>query len=244
MFVPRQYRQPDTSWMIDLIRRNPLALIVSNGSSADGPFATHLPVILDPQMAGEWSVDLVGARLLGHMNRANPHWAALKSGSTIVLIFTGPHAYVSPTVYEVTPAAPTWNYTSVHTRGVVEKIVSIEETLDVVQSTVQAVEGEFGSGWDMTESVGYFRKIVPAVGALRVTVLGADAMFKLSQEQRPEVRARVRQSFSRRECSLAHEMAELMSDCCNYDDASPARAEYRSSGNWSRCNIEEVIQNP
>ena len=101
------------------------------------------------------------------MNRANPHWAALETGSVLLLTFTGPHSYVSPTVYEVTPAAPTWNFTSVHVRGVVEKIDSIEETLGVVQSTVRAFEGAFGNGWDMTGSLDYFRSRA-AVGAFRL----------------------------------------------------------------------------
>jgi transcriptional regulator len=129
----------------------------------------------------------------------------------LVLTFTGPHSYVSPTVYEVTPAAPTWNFTAVHVRGVVEKIDSMEETLDVVESTVRAFEGAFGDGWDMTESLDYFRKIAPGVGAFRYTVTGADGMFKLSQEQPGEVRERVRQSFGQSGCTYKRETAGLMS---------------------------------
>ncbi|WP_431042202.1 FMN-binding negative transcriptional regulator [Streptomyces sp. P1-3] len=211
MFVPSHYRAPDGSWMVDLIRNNPLGLAVSNGSPEDGPFATHLPVIQDPQMTGEWSADLSGGTLLGHMNRANPHWKALETGSVILLTFTGPHAYVSPTVYEKTPAAPTWNFTSVHVHGVVEKIEGIEKTLEVVKSTVRAFEDGFGTDWDMTESLDYFRKIVPAVGAFRVSVTGAEGMFKLSQEQKPEVSALVRESFSESPCTRHRATAEMMS---------------------------------
>ncbi|MFF8919308.1 FMN-binding negative transcriptional regulator [Streptomyces sp. NPDC015032] len=211
MFVPGQYRQPDGSWIVDLLRGNPLALFVTNGSTTDGPYATHLPVIRDPQTPDEWSDDLSGATLLGHMNRANPHWKALESGTVALLTFTGPHAYVSPTVYRTTPAAPTWNFTAVHVHGVVEQIESTEETLDVVQSTVRAFEGEFGADWDMSDSVDYFRKIVPAVGAFRFTVSRAEGMFKLSQEQKPEIRERVQQSFTQRESALHRETAELMS---------------------------------
>ncbi|MBK6016205.1 FMN-binding negative transcriptional regulator [Streptomyces sp. MBT53] len=210
MFVPSQYSEPDGSWMVDLLRSNPLALMVSNGAASAAPFATHLPVIPDPDRTGEWSADLSGAVLLGHMNRANPHWRALGDGGISLLSFTGPHAYVSPTVYEVTPAAPTWNFTSVHVRGVVEKIDSTEETLEVVQSTVRAFEADFGAAWDMTESLDYFRKIVPAVGAFRLTVSGAEGMFKLSQEQEPEVRDRVQREFSRRECGRHRETAAFM----------------------------------
>ncbi|MGW7530549.1 FMN-binding negative transcriptional regulator [Streptomyces sp. NPDC054783] len=211
MFVPSFYREPDSAWMADLIRGNPLALAVTNGSPEDGPFATHLPVIFDPEKSGDWSGELPGATLLGHMNRANPHWAALETGSVLLLTFTGPHSYVSPTVYEKTPAAPTWNFTAVHVRGVVEKISSIEETLGVVQSTVRAYEGAFGNGWDMTESLGYFREIVPAVGAFRFTVTGAEGMFKLSQEQPGEVRERVRESFGQSGCTYKRDVAGLMS---------------------------------
>jgi transcriptional regulator len=211
MFVPSFYREPESSWMVNLIRDNPLALAVANGSPEQGPFATHLPVIFDPGTSGDWSGELPGATLLGHMNRANPHWAALRSGSPLVLTFTGPHSYVSPTVYEVTPAAPTWNFTAVHVRGVVERIDSTEETLEVVQSTVRAFEGAFGDGWDMAGSLGYFRKIAPAVGAFRLTVTGAEGMFKLSQEQPGEVRERVRESFGRSACTYKRETAGLMS---------------------------------
>ncbi|WP_305127821.1 FMN-binding negative transcriptional regulator [Streptomyces longispororuber] len=211
MFVPSFYREPDHSWMVDLIRGNPLALAVTNGSPETGPYATHLPVIFDPETSGDPTGELPGTTLLGHLNRANPHWAALETGSVLLLTFTGPHSYVSPTVYEKSPAAPTWNFTAVHVRGVVEKIDSTEETLGVVQSTVRAFEGAFGNGWDMTESLGYFRKIVPAVGAFRFRVTGAEGMFKLSQEQPCEVRERVRDSFGQSACTYRRETAGLMS---------------------------------
>ncbi|MEU9205639.1 FMN-binding negative transcriptional regulator [Streptomyces sp. NPDC048332] len=211
MFVPRPYREPDPSWMADLIRRNPLALMASNGSPEAGPFATHLPVIADPSADAGPAADLTGATLLAHMNRANPHWSAISTGSTVLLTFTGPHAYVSPTVYETTPAAPTWDFTSVHVHGTVEKIESVEETLGVVQSTVRAYESDFGHGWDMAESIAYFREIVPAVGAFRVRVSGAEGMFKLSQEQEAHVQERVHKSFASSGCTRHRETADLMS---------------------------------
>src|SRR5687767_1479052 len=98
MFVPPFYREPDASWMVDLVRGNPLALAVTNGDPQEGPFATHLPVIFDPEASGDVQGELVGATLLGHLNRANPHWSALQDGELVLLTFTGPHSYVSPTV--------------------------------------------------------------------------------------------------------------------------------------------------
>ncbi|MFG3141822.1 FMN-binding negative transcriptional regulator [Streptomyces sp. NPDC048211] len=213
MFVPAPYRQPSAPWMVDILRGNPLALMVSNGPREAGPYATHLPVIQDPTMTEDWSADLSGARLLGHMNRANPHWKALDDGAVVLLTFTGPHAYVSPTVYQQTPSAPTWDFTSVHVHGVLRKIEhdeAGEETLELVRSTVRAFEADFGDSWDMSESQDYFRKILPAVGAFRIDVSGAEGMFKLSQEQDPHVRERVRESFAASGSGRHQEAARLM----------------------------------
>lgn len=210
MYVPSQYRAPDSSWMVDLLCRNPLALMVTNGEPEAGPHATHLPVIPDPDPAAEWPADLAGATLLGHMNRANPHWKALADGATVLLVFTGPHAYVSPTVYQVTPAAPTWNFTSVHLHGRIRLIDSLAGTLDVIRATVSRFEQEFGNGWDISGSIDYVRKILPGVGAFQFTVSHAEGMFKLSQEQPPEVQERVRRSFAQRESTGCRETARLM----------------------------------
>lgn len=193
------------------MRRNPLALLMTNGADSEGPFGTHLPVIPDPEHDIDALDDLTGATLLGHMNLGNPQWRAMRPEMPAVLSFAGPHAYVSPTVYQFTPAAPTWNFTAAQLRGIVHKIESADETLAVVQATVRAFETDFGYGWDMTDSVGYFRKILPAVGAFRFTVTRAEAMFKLSQEQKSETRERVRCHFADGESGRQRETAEYMS---------------------------------
>jgi transcriptional regulator len=208
MFVPSFYRPPDNTWMIEIIKNNPLALLTSNGPPGGVPFATHLASI--PETFDTEPADLSGSILLCHMNRRNPHWSALEDGDAVLLTFTGPHGYVTPAIYGYTPAAPTWNFTSIHVRGTVQKIGSIEETLDVVMATVRIFESRFGSGWDMTGSIGYFRKIVPGVGAFRVQVTGAEGMFKLSQEQSSEVRDRVQRSFGSHPCTHYRAVAGLM----------------------------------
>ncbi|MGW0811122.1 FMN-binding negative transcriptional regulator [Nonomuraea sp. NPDC002799] len=209
MFVPGQYREPDSSWAVELVRSNPLALLVANGDRNGVPYATSVPVIVDP-LAAEPVDDLTSVTLLGHMNRANPQWPALADGMPVLAIFSGPNAYVSPTVYDIHPAAPTWNFTSVHVHGTVHKIESAEETLAVVMATVRAFEGRFGAGWDMSGSIPYFQQILPGVGAYRIKVSGVDSMFKLSQEQRPEVRDRVRCSFAGSDFGRRREVAGLM----------------------------------
>ncbi|GIF04587.1 FMN-binding negative transcriptional regulator [Actinoplanes siamensis] len=210
MFVPRMYREPDAQWILELVRRNPLAMLMTNGTDTDGPFGTHLPVIPDPRSGAEELTDLTGATLLGHMNRANPQWKALRPGTPAVLSFAGPHGYVSPTLYQHTPAAPTWNYTAAQLRGAIEPIDSAEEALSVVRATAGTLEADFGAGWDMADSIGHFRRILPGVGAFRFTVTRATAIFKLSQEQNGETQGRVCRHFQEA-AGRQREVADYMS---------------------------------
>ncbi|MFG2004645.1 FMN-binding negative transcriptional regulator [Spirillospora sp. NPDC048911] len=214
MFVPGMYREPDAQWIVELMRRNPLALLMTNGGDAEGPYGTHLPVVPDPRPpAGESAggrADLTGTTLLGHMNRGNPQWKALRPAMPAVLSFAGPHAYVSPALYRFTPTAPTWNYTAAQVRGVIDKVESDEETLAVVRSTVRVLEADFGYGWDMSGSIGHFRRILPGVGAFRFTVTRAEAIFKLSQEQSTETRGRVCRHFAEEGAGGQREVAEYM----------------------------------
>src|SRR5262249_40500403 len=136
---------------------------------------------------------------------------ALGPAIPAVLSFTGPHTYVSPALYQFTPAAPTWNFTAAQVRGLIYKIESAEESLSVVCSTVRVLEAEFGCGWDMCGSLGHFRRILPAVGAFRFTVTRAEAMFKLSQEQSSETRDRVCRHFTQEGSGGQREAAEYMS---------------------------------
>ncbi|MEV6977958.1 FMN-binding negative transcriptional regulator [Kitasatospora sp. NPDC093806] len=210
MFVPELYRPQDPAWVLEVIRAHPLATMLVNGP--EEPFATHLPVIpAEETLAlGGGESGLVGATLLGHLNRSNPHWAALAEGTDAVLVFQGPHGYVSPTVYRTTPAAPTWNFVTVHVHGRVEPLAAGAETLAVVRETVRTFERDLGTGWDMTESLSYFEEIAPAVGAFRFTVTAAEGMFKLSQEKTPEVRKLVADSFEASGHGRHRELAAAM----------------------------------
>ncbi|MGH4033333.1 FMN-binding negative transcriptional regulator [Actinomycetota bacterium Odt1-20B] len=214
MFVPEPFREPDSSWMSDLMRLNPMAIMVSNGAEDGVPYATHLPVIADPEMTGEHGDRLEGYRLVGHMNRENPHWEALQTGSQVLLTFSGPHAYVSPTVYQFNPAAPTWDFTAVHVHGVFQKIEAAgvgEDSMEICKATVTAYEDDFGSGWDMESSIDYFGTILPSVGAFRIEVTEAEGYFKLSQEQEPATRELVLKDFAGRDSTRYQETADLMS---------------------------------
>lgn len=208
MHVPPHYVPADHVPALETICRNPLSLLASDGGGT--PFATHILAIPHPGETGRDPRALVGSTLLGHLDRTNPHWDALVDGGRALLVFTGAHAYVSPTVYRTVPAAPTWDFVTVHVRGSVRKIVGLEDTLRVVLSTVEFCEEHFGTGWDATPSLDYFRQIVPGVGAFELTVESVESMFKLSQEQTPALQERVVASFEGSASTVHRELAQIM----------------------------------
>lgn len=206
MLVPHMYEAPSAAQVDAVITGHPMAVLVTNGP--DVPHATHLPVIrtVDTEQTGPGSV------LLGHMNRTNPHWSALTSGTPGKLIFTGPNTYVCPVLYQTEPAAPTWDFVVVHVSGRVMPLDAGEPTLAVVQRTAATLEGAFGAGWDHTGSIDYFRSIVGGVGAFEFVVEQVESMFKLSQEKDHTVRQRLIDDFTSAPRNGSTQVGQLMSD--------------------------------
>ncbi|SBW22876.1 FMN-binding negative transcriptional regulator [Protofrankia symbiont of Coriaria ruscifolia] len=208
MLVPDIYQAPDDSWILSLIRQYPLALLTSIGDDG-GLYTSQVPVILAQGNSEEVTADMT---LLSHMNRSNPHWVHATEEEDSVAVFSGPHSYVSPGLYEQSgPAAPTWNFTSVHLRGVVRRLPTGEATLDVIKQTASVLEREFGTGWSTSGSIDYFNEIVAGVGAFKFLVCKVEAMFKLSQEQSPTVRRRVQRKFAVDKSTNRNDLAKMMS---------------------------------
>ncbi|MEV0385920.1 FMN-binding negative transcriptional regulator [Nonomuraea sp. NPDC050643] len=181
-----------------LVRENPFALVVS---AADGvPVATHIPVVVEDRPGDGFE----GATLLGHMARVNPHWRSWEPGTQVLVVFSGPDGYVSPTVYRTDPAVPTWDYAAVHLTG---RVKLIDDALDVVERTVQAAESLREPAWEPTPaSREKFAELLPGVVAFRVRVHAEQSMFKLSQDIDAERYARVRADVS----AVNPRLADLM----------------------------------
>src|SRR5579864_2113139 len=86
LYIPEHFRVEDQATAIAFMRANPFAILVS--TTADGPFATHVPVIVR-----ETENQI---RIRGHVAKANPHWRHLQANPLALMIFHGPHAYISP----------------------------------------------------------------------------------------------------------------------------------------------------
>src|ERR1700677_1757380 len=100
MYIPTAFAESDPTKLHDFIEQHSFGLLVSQ---VDGQlFASHLPFLLERTTGSHGC-------LVGHMARANPQWKQI-TGQNSLVVFSGPHAYISPTWYESEQVVPTWNY--------------------------------------------------------------------------------------------------------------------------------------
>ncbi|WZH35839.1 MAG: FMN-binding negative transcriptional regulator [Microbacterium enclense] len=182
------YRAPSPVEVIDLVRQHPFALVISGGGADAAPTATHTPVVVEDVPD---DTTLVGAELLGHIARKNPQWTSLRDGQPVLLVFSGPHGYVSPTAYADDPNVPTWDYAAVHLTARVTVLDDRDASMHVVTRTVQELEALEPTAWDPTSSLATFERIVGGVVSFRFDVIEQKAVFKLSQDKPADVRSRV-----------------------------------------------------
>ena len=109
MYSPDYNRLEDRPELLAFMRANNFPILVTGTGGV--LHASHLPVTAHEQ----------GPRIVidMHMARNNPQWKEFFDDEVMV-IFTGPHAYVSPRWYADEERVPTWNYTAVHAYGVPE----------------------------------------------------------------------------------------------------------------------------
>src|SRR5262249_5781868 len=137
MYIAEFNRIEDRATALAFMHAHPFAILVS--STEHGPFATHLPVLIDDP-AGQ-------LRVRGHVAKANPHWRMLENQESLV-IFPGPHAYISPSLYEIRESVPTWNYATVHVYGKARVPLDEVNARGVLEGLITQFDGSYREQWD------------------------------------------------------------------------------------------------
>lgn len=177
MYVPDAFNVDSRETLHAFMRQYSFATLVTGG---DKPFATHLPLLLDPTR-GPHGI------LVGHFARPNPHWQMDHERCGSVAIFHGPHAYVSPSWYRSgSPAVPTWNYAAIHATGRLKVIEDAAEVSAVLNRTVQTYESGRVVPWTNALSEDMNTKLVAAVVAFEIPIEHLEGKFKLGQNRKRE----------------------------------------------------------
>jgi transcriptional regulator len=143
------------------------------------------------------------------MARANPHWHDL-AGQTVLAVFSGPHAYISPTWYESSDVVPTWNFVAVHAYGICRLVDDSEALAGILAATVARFERSMPNPWSIKAGSNYFQKMVQAVVGFRVEINRLEGKWKLNQNHPRERRERVVSALEKLENQDAKEIARLM----------------------------------
>jgi len=199
------YIHPLNHWESDpeitaFIQKNAFATLVSQ--SKGKPWATHLPFVLDRNVLGE-------AVLHGHLAKANPQWKAFEDILDVLVIFQGPHAYISSSWYNH-ENVPTWNYLAVHVYGKV-RIIEGEELMHHLKSIVDTYESGRPNRVQMeTMTDAYVQSQIRALVGIEVKIEEVQGSAKLSQNRDDVNYKNIIQKLEESEFPLDKEIAEEM----------------------------------
>lgn len=195
MYIPSNIKINDISTVHDFINEFGFGVIVS--SSLMG---THLPFVLHRD-EGKYGA------LYSHCAKANPHWKELE-GAEVLIIFSGPHSYISPSWYAQSPAVPTWNYASVHAYGKVS-LLNADQTLEAVEEVVDKYEPELLDKRDVITNE--FRdKLLSGIVGFKVELSNIEGKQKLGQQRKTEDQVGVYNALKNSEDFGAQSLAKYM----------------------------------
>lgn len=183
MYTPRFNQVTDRSILLTAMRENSFALLAGPGVAESGAVtATHLPLIVKDE--GEHGL------IEGHFAKANRHWETLAGRETLV-VFSGPHSYVSPTLYTEPLSVPTWNYIAVHAYGILELVEDGDRKDTLLEDLIAIHEPSYAEQWRGLPE-GYRRTMLAGIVGFRIPITRIEGKFKLSQNRNEAERNNVR----------------------------------------------------
>lgn len=193
MYRPAAFVEDDPTRLAALISASPLASLVVH---AEGRLlAAHAPLLAERDAEGRITA------LIGHVARANPFWRALDGGVEILAIFTGPDAYVSPSMYPSKQVhgevVPTWNYARVEARGCAVVESDPARVRPYFERLTEALETGRTEPWAVADAPErYIDKLQHALVGLRIEVDDIRGVLKMSQNRSADDSAGVRDALA------------------------------------------------
>ena len=199
VYLPPHFTETDETVLLTHIERYDFGLLITQ---RDELIASQVPFLAE-QRDGK-------LYLLGHLARPNPQCAALDGGEALA-IFTGPHAYISPSWYAAGPAVPTWNYASVHAYGGARAIADKDWLNDLLRRLSERHEAREPAPWRMQDQPAPFLDgMLGGIVGFEIAVSRLEGKFKLSQNRPATDRPRIVAALEARDDAESHGVARLM----------------------------------
>jgi transcriptional regulator len=201
VYIPVAFREARLEALHELIRQNSFATVVSHG--AEGMVASHLPILLAPERGPQGT-------LLGHMARANPQWRDFRDDTEVLVIFTGPHAYISPSWYQAELSVPTWNYAAVHAYGIPSLVEESDQLYGILEAMVRTFEAPLDKPWTLQPPDDYLSRMMKAIVGFEIRITRLEGKLKLGQNRSLADQRSVMAALMHYGDPLGIEVAELM----------------------------------
>ena len=172
MYSILNFKETDKELIIAFMKENSFAMITGIGN--EYPVATQLPLEIEEKDGKIF--------LIGHLMRKTDHHLAFEKNNNILVLFTGPHCYVSAAWYNNTHTASTWNYMTVHAKG---KITFTDEkgTYEAIKTVTDKYEIAETKAAFNNMSQEYVKPLLKAIIGFSIEVEMLDNVFKLSQNK-------------------------------------------------------------
>jgi transcriptional regulator len=198
MYTPSVFLTTDTAEMVAFMKRFSFATIVTVKNNFQT--ATHLPFLVR-------EVDNTVV-LTSHFARANKQWEEIEANPVLV-IFSEPHAFISPKHYDKAQNVPTWNYVAVHAYGRGKILPEPHQAVPVLEQMIETFEASYRQQWDSLP-VEFKERAVNGIMAFEITVTELQGKNKLSQNKTEAERHRIIETLSKSDHESERQIAAFM----------------------------------
>jgi transcriptional regulator len=198
MYSP-PYNQPGSrAEVVAFMRANNFPVLVTGTGGA--LHASHLPVTVHEE----------GERIVidMHMAKNNPQWKEFFDDEVLV-VFTGPHAYVSPRWYEDKERVPTWNYAAVHAYGVASIVEDRARKHSSQRRLIEGLDPQWLPKFDALREE-YVTRMLDGIVNFSIPVARLQTRWKLSQNRGRREMELIAAEHDKSRDSAERQLAELM----------------------------------
>lgn len=198
MYIPPLNVMKNRDEIVEFMQRFSFATMITTHGNI--PIGTHLPVLV--------SVQDEKIILSGHIAKLNKQCEDFESNN-VLIIFTEPHSYISPTLYEKEINVPTWNYMAVHAYGKATIIKEMEDIIELLETTIEYYEPSYKLQWN-TLPENYKLSLAKEIMAFSINVEDIQAKKKLSQNKTNKERKTIIDALSKSRNTNENLIAEYM----------------------------------
>ena len=199
MYRQSYFTERDEEIVFSFMQKNPFAIVtgILNGF----PVATHIPLEIKRE-----NDDLF---FTGHIMKETDHYKAFLQNENVLVIFTGPHCYVSASWYVAKNVASTWNYMDVHAKGKI-KFTDDEGTKKIIESLTNQYEPYSSEAAFHKLPEEYVNRMLKAIIGFRIKIESLENVFKLSQNRDEVSRKQIIENLEKTNEYFAGEIAKEM----------------------------------